>query len=67
MPAPTRAEVFREVIELREQLDAIRRAYGDDDVEAIGNVLAGDDLEDEAEDDEFDDDDDDFDDEEMDD
>lgn len=59
MPAPTRAEVFGEVIDLREQLDAIRRAYDDDDVEAIGDVLAGDDFDDEddSEDDGLDDDD----------
>ena len=50
MPAPSRAEVFGEVIELREQLDAIRRAYDDDDVEAIGDVLAGDGLDDDEED-----------------
>lgn len=70
MSAPSRAEVFGEVIELRERLDAIQRAWDDDDVDAIGNVLSGGDLEDEADDDEFEDEDDDedeFDDEELDD
>ena len=61
MPAPSRKEVFGEVIELREQLDAVRRAYEDDDLDAIGAALAGAGLdeeedEDEAEDDGFDDD-----------
>ncbi len=66
MSAPSRAEVFGEVIALRERLDAIQRAWDDDDVDAIGNVLAGDDLDDDEDDDELDDDED-FDDEELDD
>ena len=58
MSAPDRAEVFGEVIELREQLDAVRRAYEDDDIDGVGAALSGDDQDDEddIEDDEFDDD-----------
>ena len=65
MPAPSRKEVFGEVIELREQLDAVRRAYDDDDLDGIGAALAGDDLDDEDEEDDIEGDevDDDFDDE----
>jgi hypothetical protein len=57
MATPSRAEVFGEVIELREQLDAVRRAYDDDDLDGIGAALGGEDeLEDEDADDELDDD-----------
>lgn len=59
MSAPSRTEVFGEVVELREQLDAVRRAYEDDDLEGIGAALSGDDLEDEDEDEDDDDDEDD--------
>lgn len=68
MSAPTRAEVFSEVIELREQLDAVRRAYDDDDLDGIGTALAGDDLDDEDDEDDIEDDElDDLDDDELDD
>ena len=55
MSAPSRTEVFGEVIDLRERLDAIQRAWDNDDGDAIGNVLAGDDLDDDEDDDELDD------------
>ena len=61
MAAPSRTEVFGEVIELREQLDAVRRAYEDDDLDAVGAALGGDwgddedDDEDDLEDDDLDD------------
>lgn len=51
MSAPTRAEVFGEVIELREQEDTIRRIVEDGDLSssealaAIEDVLAGEDAE----------------------
>lgn len=51
MSAPSRAEVFGEVVELREQLDAVRRAYEDDDFEGVGAALSGDDLDDDDDDD----------------
>ncbi len=44
MSAPSRKEIFVEVVELREQLDAIQRAYEDGDFEAIGDILANDEL-----------------------
>ncbi len=56
MSAPSRKEVFGEVIELREQLDAVRRAYDDDDLDGIGAALAGDDLDEEDEEDDIEDD-----------
>ncbi len=56
MSVPNRAEVFGEVIELREQLDAVRRAYEDDDLDGIGAALSGDDVEDEDDDDDIEDD-----------